>query len=84
MLGDVLMQRAFICVTTEPSSLEKVLEKIKAIDGVEFANVVFGGYDICFGLKEKNLDKLKNVLTENITKNNNVRATLTLFEAGQE
>lgn len=84
MLGDVLMQRAFICVTTEPSSLEKVLEKIKAIDGVEFANVVFGGYDICFGLKEENLDKLNYVLTENITKNNNVRATLTLFEAGQE
>jgi len=84
MFGDVLMQRAFICVTTEPSSLEKLFEKIKAIDGVEFANVVFGGYDICFGLKEENLDKLKNVLTENITKNNNVRATLTLFEAEQK
>ena len=78
------MQRALICVTTEPSSLEKLLEKIKAIDGVEFANIVFGGYDICFGLKEENLDKLKNVLSENITKNSNVRATLTLFEKGQE
>jgi DNA-binding Lrp family transcriptional regulator len=82
MFGDVQMQRAFICLTTEPSSVEKVLEKIKAVEGVEFANMVFGAYDVCFSLKEENLDKLKNVLTEKITKNNDVRATLTLFESG--
>ena len=84
MLGDVLMERAFICVKTEPSSVEKVLEKIKAIDGIEFANMVFGAYDVCFSVKEENMDKLKHVITENISRINDVRATLTLFEAGQE
>jgi hypothetical protein len=71
-VGDVLMQRAFMCVKTEPSSVERVLEKIKAVKGVEFANLVFGAYDVCFSVK----------LTQNITNNNDVRATLTLFEAG--
>jgi transcriptional/translational regulatory protein YebC/TACO1 len=75
------MERAFICVKTEPSSVERVLENIKAANGVEFANMVFGAYDVCFGVKEENLEKLK-ALTEKITKNNDVRATLTLFGSG--
>ena len=83
MFGDVKMERAFICVTTEPSSVQKVLKEIKAVEGVEEANMVFGAYDVCFSVKEENLDKLKHVLTENISKINDVRATLTLFEAGQ-
>ena len=77
------MQRAFICVKTEPSSVERVLKKIKAVKGVEFANLVFGAYDVCFSVKEENLGKLEE-LAQNITKNNDVRAMLTLFETGRE
>lgn len=75
------MERAFICVKTEPSSVEKVLDKIKAVKGVEFANLVFGAYDVCFSVKDENLEKLKE-LTRNITKNNDVRKTLALYEQG--
>jgi DNA-binding Lrp family transcriptional regulator len=75
------VERAFICVKTEPSSVERVLENIKAANGVEFANMVFGAYDVCFSVKEENLEKLKE-LTEKITKNNDVRATLALFGSG--
>jgi DNA-binding Lrp family transcriptional regulator len=79
----ILVERAFICVTTEPSSVEKVLKDIKAVKGVEQANMVFGAYDVCFSVKEENLDELKHVLDEKITNLNDVRATLTLFETGQ-
>jgi DNA-binding Lrp family transcriptional regulator len=78
------MGRAFICVTTEPSSVEKVLKEIKSVEGVEQANMVFGAYDVCFIVKHENLNKLEHVLNEKITKLNDVRATLTLFETGQE
>jgi DNA-binding Lrp family transcriptional regulator len=77
------MERAFICVTTEPSSVQKVLKEIKAVEGVKKANMVFGAYDVCFSVEEENLDKLKHVITENIARINDVRATLTLFESGQ-
>jgi DNA-binding Lrp family transcriptional regulator len=79
----MLMERAFICVTTEPSSVQKVLKEIKAVEGVEQANMVFGAYDVCFSVKEDNLDKLKHVITENISRINDVRATLTLFETAR-
>jgi DNA-binding Lrp family transcriptional regulator len=78
------MPRAFVCVTTQPASVQKVLEEIKAVKGVEEANMVFGAYDVCFNVKEENLDKLKHILTENIPRINDVRATLTLFMAGPE
>ena len=63
--------------------MERVLDKIKAVKGVEFANLVFGAYDVCFSVKEENLGKLEE-LAQNITKNNDVRAMLTLFETGRE
>ena len=84
MFGDVLVQRAFVCVTAKPSSVQKVLEEIKAFEGVEEANMVFGAYDVCFSVKKENLDTLKHVLTENVSKINDVRATLTLFKVGPE
>ncbi len=77
------MERAFICVTTESSSVERVLEKIREVKEVESANMVFGAYDVCFSLKGENLDKLKNVINEKIAKIEDVRGTLTLFEAAQ-
>ena len=77
------MERAFICMTTEPSSVQKVLKEIKTVEGVEQANMVFGAYDVCFSVKEENLDKLKHVINENISRINDVRATLTLFETAQ-
>ena len=80
----MLMQKAFICVTAKPASVQKVLEEVKAVEGVEEANMVFGAYDVCFSVKKENLDELKHVLTENISRINDVRATLTLFNAGPE
>jgi len=78
------MQRAFVCVTTKPSSVQQVLGEIKAVEGVEEANIVFGAYDVCFSVKKENLDKLKHVLTEKLTRINDVRATLTLFKVESE
>jgi DNA-binding Lrp family transcriptional regulator len=79
MFGDVCVQRAFVCVTIEPPSVQKVLEEIKSVEGVEEANIVFGAYDVCFSVKKENMDKLKHVITENIPRINDVRATLSLI-----
>jgi DNA-binding Lrp family transcriptional regulator len=37
---------AFVFITTEPASMPEVLERIKAVDGVEEAEMVYGVYDI--------------------------------------
>jgi len=80
----MLVERAFVCVTTEPLSVQKVLDEIKAVGGVEEASMVFGVYDVCFEVKEESLDKLKRILTQKISRIDDVRATLTLFMAGPE
>ena len=78
------MERAFVCVTTKPTSTQKVLEEIKSVDGVESVHAVVGSYDVCFSVKNESLDKLKYILSEKIAKMMEVRATLTLFQAGLE
>jgi DNA-binding Lrp family transcriptional regulator len=83
-IGDVRVERAFVCVTTSPPSVQRVLEEIKAVEGVESAHMVFGAYDVCFSVKRESLDKLKHILSERIKKINDVRAILTLFSAKPE
>jgi DNA-binding Lrp family transcriptional regulator len=78
------VERAFVCVTVNPPAVEKVLEEIKAVEGVESPHMVFGAYDVCFNVKKESLDKLNYVLAEKITRINDVRKTLTLFRARHE
>lgn len=73
------MERAFVCVTTRPPAVQKVLEEIKAVEGVESVHRVSGAYDVCFSVKKENLDNLKYVLAEKIDRMKDVRAILTLF-----
>ena len=72
------MERAFVCVTARPPSVQKVAEEIKAVDGVESTYVMAGAYDLCFDVKKDNLDELKYVI-EKIARMNDVRASLKLF-----
>lgn len=71
-------------MTTEPPSVEKVIEKVKAVEGVEKAEMVFGAYDVCFEVEEENMEKLKHTITRQIPRIDNVRAILTLMLVGQE
>jgi DNA-binding Lrp family transcriptional regulator len=78
------VERAFVCVTAKPALKQKVLNEIKAVEGVESANSVVGPYDVCFSVKKESLDKLQYVLSEKITRMTDVRETLTLFRTGLE
>ncbi len=79
------MEKAIVCVTVNPPAVERVLEEIKAINEVESVDMVFGAkYDVCFKVKEENLDRLKRVLSEKIAKISNIRSALVLFEQTSE
>ena len=70
------MPTAFVFITTEPASMPEVLEEIKAIDGVEEAEMVYGVYDIVVKVNVKNLEQLHN-LTSQLHKVNGVERTNT-------
>ena len=73
------MPTAFVCITTEPASMVEVLKEVKAVEGVEEAQMVYGIYDIVAKVKGENMDKLKQIITEHIRRIDKVRTTLTMM-----
>ena len=78
------MPTAFVFITTEPASMPEVLKKVKAVEGVEEAEMIYGVYDIVAKLKTETMDQLKQIITYNIRRINNVLTTQTLLVVRQE
>ena len=78
------MPTAFVFITTEPASMPKVLKEVKAIEGVEEAEMVYGVYDIVAKVKTETMDKLKHIIAYNIRALANVRSTQTMLVIPQE
>jgi DNA-binding Lrp family transcriptional regulator len=70
---------AFVFITTEPDSMVEVLKKVRTVEGVEEAEMVYGLYDIVVKIKGDTMDKLKGVTTKGIRRIENVRQTLTMM-----
>ena len=78
------MPTAFVLINTEPASMPGVLKKVKAVEGVEEAEMVYGVYDIVAKVKTETMDQLKQIITYNIRRINNVLTTQTLLVVRQE
>ena len=78
------MPTAFIFINTEPASMPGVLEKVRAIGGVEEAEMVYGVYDIVAKVKTETMDKLKHIVAYKIRALANVKSTQTMLVVRQE
>ena len=78
------MPTAFVFITTEPASMPEVLKKVKAVEGVQEAEMMYGVYDIVAKVKTGTMDQLKQIITYKIRRINNVMTTQTLLVVRQE
>ena len=72
------MSLVYVLLNTKPNKMESVLEKIKEIDGIEEAYMVYGVYDICVKVKTEIPKELKGVV-QKIRIQDDVRSPLTLM-----
>ena len=56
------MPFAFVMVNTVPDQIEHVLEKIREIECVEDAYMLYGVYDIVAIVKAETIEKLKEII----------------------
>lgn len=73
------MPIAFICITTEPSSMVKVLKTLKAVKGVAEAHMIYGIYDIVAKVEADSIGQLKKIITQKIRKIENVTTATTMI-----
>jgi len=73
------MALAFVCITTEPASMIEVLKKVKMVEGVQEAQLVYGVYDIVAKVEGETMEELKHTITHKIRRIDNVRTTVTMM-----
>ena len=78
------MPTAFVFITTEPSSMPEVLKEVRAVEGVEEAEMVYGVYDIVTKVKTETMDQLKHIITYKIRMLAKVLTTQTMLVVRQE
>lgn len=75
------METAFVLISTRTGSETDVLEKVRGINGVEEAFVVYGVYDIVAKLKANTMGEMKEIVLQCIRKRSSITSTLTLVVA---
>ena len=78
------MPTAFVFINTEPASMPSVLKEVRAVEGVEEAEMVYGVYDIVAKVKTETMDQLKHIITYKIRMLAKVLTTQTLLVVRQE
>jgi DNA-binding Lrp family transcriptional regulator len=73
------MPMAFVLINTETGSESKVLAALKKIDAVTEAYLVYGVYDVVAKVKADTMDEVKEIVTYQVRRLDNVRSTLTMI-----
>ena len=73
------MTLAFVLINVEVGTEREVLEKIKQIEEVKEAYMVYGTYDIIARLEAESLEKLREAVTKKIRQLDKVNSTMTMI-----
>jgi DNA-binding Lrp family transcriptional regulator len=73
------MPIAFVLVNSELGKEENVLKKLKQVDEVKEANIVYGVYDIITKVKAATMQDLKDAINMKIRRMEFVRSTVTMI-----
>lgn len=73
------MPSAFVLINTEIGFEDGVLTELKKLEYIKEAYVTYGVYDIVAKVGAESMDKLKDVISQNIRRLEKVRSTLTMI-----
>ena len=73
------MPEAYVLINCDLGSEEFVIEELKHVDTVKEVHGTFGAYDIVAKVSSDKSETLRESITWQIRKINNVRSTLTLM-----
>ncbi|MFB5610840.1 MAG: Lrp/AsnC ligand binding domain-containing protein [Nitrosopumilaceae archaeon] len=73
------MPDAYVLINCDLGSEESVIDELKHVDTVKEVHGTFGAYDIIAKVSSDKAESLRESITWQIRKINNVRSTLTLM-----
>lgn len=72
------MEKAYILIGCELGAENEIVKKLKHLDKVRDARVVYGDYDIVVEAEAETETQMDNLITKKIRKLEKVRSTMTL------
>jgi len=73
------MATAYVLINCELGSEEEIIKQLKNLEGVIEVHGTFGAYDILAKIESPTVETLREIITRNIRKIDQIRSTLTLM-----
>ena len=73
------MTTAFVLINAELGTEESLVANLKKIQNVDEVYIVYGVYDIVVKIVSDSLDNVKQTITSQIKRSDQVRSTLTMI-----
>jgi DNA-binding Lrp family transcriptional regulator len=73
------MPSAYVLINAEIGFEDSVLTELNKLENIKESYVTYGVYDIVAKVEAESMDKLKDVISQNIRRLEKVRSTLTMI-----
>ena len=78
--SEVLVTVAYVLLKTDLGSEDKVIEELKQLEQIKRVERTFGDYDMVVKMEAEHIEKIREIISWNIQKMKNVRASRTLVK----
>jgi DNA-binding Lrp family transcriptional regulator len=77
--GYIVLASAYLLLNVETGTEEEVMNKLKTLQKVKEARMVYGVYDIIVRVETETMEELKNVVSWTVRRLDRVRSTMTMI-----
>ena len=75
--------KAYVLVNTELGQEASVVEELSVVPGINSANSLYGIYDVIVEVEAETMEKVKEIVFNNIRRLDSVKTTITLITYGK-
>ncbi len=75
--------KAYVLVNTELGQEASVVEELSVVPGINSAHSLYGIYDVIVEVEAETMDKVKEIVFNNIRRLDSVKTTITLITYGK-
>ena len=75
--------KAFVLINTELGQEAAVVEALDHVNGINYVQALYGIYDVIAEVEADSMDKVKEIVFNNIRRLESVKTTITLITYGE-
>jgi DNA-binding Lrp family transcriptional regulator len=78
-----MVMKAYVLLNTELGQEASIIEALKDVEEIKATRSLYGIYDLIIEMEAESMDKVKEIVFNNIRRLDNVKSTITLLTYGE-